>query len=434
MKNRFKRIVPIIIILTFLLSFTFYNLYNKAYGSTSGILKVTFNDCINMALSNNSSIPRMDITVKSLQRQYEALEQSKSIFLANLKRYKELYDMNLDSGETKGKFESGEITEEEYNTLIANINEFDKLKEYFTELGVSNPELMDEEDYLIVAKFDIPMKNIELQIKNTQNNKLSRSSSIIHDVRNLYDNILDMEDDIELKEQVYENSAKHYDNTLANLREGHISESDRYKAENALKSSGLELDILRRNLYSNKISLKASIGATLSRDIDLAAYSDEDALNHLLTLEEYTNNALSSRVEVLNAQNDMEEKQWEQNIIKQYVNDTDSLDYKSADNAAFEKSIAYMDAVDTVKRDIEARYNDVQMKQSSLESLRLKLDGANQNQVEVQKRYETGGMSSISLEDSSLSLVQAQSALKKAERDYYSAIFYLELASGLKLS
>lgn len=402
-----------------------------ARGDTRETLNLTLDDCTKRALDNDSSIAKMNISINSLKRQYDTLAEAKDQFLDNLHSYKELYNMNLNADKAKEDFEGGEITEDQYNEILQEINDMNILLQYFAGQGILNPDQLDDDDYIIAKKFDFPMYEALNQIDDTQNNIEAEKVSVRENIRNIFDNILSLQDNINLSSRLYDKKAEDYNNTLGEFERGNISKSEKYQAEIELEESKLNIDILNRNLQNLMIDMKSRMGLRLDDGINLVPYEMKEDTNSLLSREEYVNKALAGRAEILNAENDLRLKTKEFNIIKKYIHDTSNTDYVSGNEAMLEKTTSYSNMESSIIKEVNSEYSDVISSRKALNTAKLNENSAERNYLNMQKKYESGALAHSSLVDAENSYLKAGSDSKKALMSLDEALFSLELYCGM---
>jgi outer membrane protein TolC len=152
---------------------------------------------------------------------------------------------------------------------------------------------------------------------------------------------------------------------------------------------------------------------------------------YIRSYDDYVNDALKNRAEILNAQENINLKKFEYDVIKgifpSKYDTMNQIGQYNVDQAG--------DALDILKVDIPVEinslYNDLKNKTKMLDSKKDALALAQRNYDVARVKYNAGVMSKIDFDAQADDLKSSQNDLKSFQRDIWMAQLKLNLACGI---
>lgn len=381
----------------------------------SGGISLTLVECMDRAVVNSHKVVVLEQQMKDVKKQQKkAQEMSDDIqeYLDSMDSYKRLYERQKD-GDTLTIYE-------EYELLI-----------YQYTFGFEPQSYPLQEMYEKFIKIrDLPHYSAWASYQNLKTNGDVLSSSIKMTVKQLFDSIVDMQDAISLQEQLYANMQKQNEQMLVKYNQGQVSEINKYLSDCELERQRLTIQKLNRSLDNLMMSLKQQIGVSLQQELVLK-YDNAEGIKETKSYNALLEDALSNRSEVLIAKMSLQVKQREDDILKQYFLDEQTIERVDSSTALEEARIAYDEAVNSVTSDIYSGYSDVKLKQHNFRIAKAKLQNAEQQYKEAFSKYEKGLISLTELWKVEITEVQARFDCNKAKRDNNNMVYKLEVASGI---
>jgi hypothetical protein len=358
----------------------------------------------------------MDQQIDSLWKQEnDLMEASNGIQqqLDLLDSYKRLYEKR-EKGTTLTFEEQGEFLGYQYM------------------FGLKPPEYNSEEMFnKFIKTRDLPHYSVWAAIQNLKINKDMLLSSVKIGVKQLFDGIIDIQDTLALQEELYGNMQKQNAQMLLKYKSGMVSEINKYISDVSLEKQRLSNEKLKRTLDNLKMSLKQQLGISLKQDIVLKPYDNEKGIKLLSDYPNYLDKALKNRMEIVTSKMDLQVKQREADIIKQYFPNELLSERLEADQALEDKTIAYKDAVNKVTADITSGFKDVQLKKSDFYIAVGKYQSSEKKNKDAELQYAKGLISLADFWNVQLAFTQAKLGYNKAMRDYNNALYKLDTACGI---
>lgn len=433
----FKRITAAVLALMLIL---LYSPVRAVLGETGNQkLTLTFDECANKAAGSSIQLSKLYTGISSMRDGRDSLQAAEGQAWTALNTYMVLSVKELDDKKTVSDldagFKAGTLTPTEllvYQAAMTELATIGQLRIGLLALGMNPSNLSLEEQYIHIVK---PLKfqwmELDTSIDNTSMNGAAISNTIKNGVRTIYDNIQSLEDSIKIQDESLILQQKKYDTAKLKFDNGQISELDRYSSEVDLKKAALTRDTSVRNKDNLYLLLKRQMGTNLKQDLELKPYDSTPSDLKLLGSGEYLNKALSNRYEILSAENNLDLKQSEFSIMEDYISYTSSPYYEEAQDSVQECSFALRDAINNVTRDIKLGYADALKKQRAVNSASQKVDSALRRLDEYKLRYQLGAINDTVLKDTEISYEQAQAGYKKAVMDFNTALYKLNMASGI---
>lgn len=381
----------------------------------SGGISLTLEECMDRAVVYSHKVVVLEQQMRDVKKQQKkAQEMSDDIqeYLDSMDSYKRLYERQKD-GDTLTVYEKYELLRYQYTFG-------------FTPQSYPLQEMYEK----FIKNRDLPHYSAGASYQNLKTNGDVLSSSIKMTVKQLFDSIVDMQDAIFLQKQLYANMQKQNEIMLVKYNKGQVPEINKYLSDCELERQRLTIQKLNRSLDNMMISIKQQIGVTLQQELVLK-YDNTEEIKETKSYNALLNDALSNRSEVLITKMNLQVKQREDDILKQYFLDGQTIERVDSLTALEEVRIAYDEAVNSVTSDIYSGYSDVKLKQHNLRIAKVRLQNAEQQYKETLLKYEKGLISLTELWNIEITKVQARFDCNKAIRDNNNMVYKLEVASGI---
>jgi len=403
----FKKSVSLLIILTLVFSSFVY-----AEEET-----LTVDKAIEMATEDQSSIEDIDDGIEQLWDLYYIYKDAKRQVentLDTIERFEELYDKKYEDGETLDAFEKMEL--EGYQMAFGN-----KPPHY------TGQEMLDN----FIKTRDLKWKTVYADIQKTKNQKSTVMLSIEKATRDLYNQVVSLQTTLSQQEVYLGISKIQHEQLLLQHSLGQVSDADLKNSEQNLMILEKQIEQIGINLDTLEMNFNSLIDAPVTQKFVFTDTVDTLTVEptHKI-LDEYLEAAIINRVEVKNARIDLDVKEREDSIIKNYLKNELVTDRVNADIALITATYALEQAEATVIDNIADGYismmtywNDYQL---SLESLEL----SKNNLADIEKRFELGQVTQTTVDLTTFSVLTAENTVKSNLRNYLNAVDKMDKASG----
>lgn len=334
---------------------------------------------------------------------------------------KEIINNTLSENEVK-ELSTISLTGEEMGTLLM-------LKKQF---GPVPRQLTPKEEFeMFIKNKEFPYYAMEGAIENFKRTQKIVSNSLESGALELYNGIIQMKEGKNLQENFYEKALKDYKIVDKKYELGLISEIERKSTEVELNKTKLQLEQFKRQIENMEMQFKALIGVEVNREIKISQDKEEVKFKDIpLSYDGYLNKALINRGEIKNALKDLDVKQREFNIIKDYFTEKD-FQWKEANTAVIEKVLLIDDARKKVEIDIQKGYLDLTQKRDEVELAKKKLEQINIQYENVLNTYEAGFTTIDMKWNVELGKIKSTMDYKSALVNYNNALRKMEMASNL---
>ncbi|MFC0904957.1 TolC family protein [Clostridium sp. MT-14] len=246
-----------------------------------------------------------------------------------------------------------------------------------------------------------------------------------------YTALMDFKDALDLEKQKFQSAKDQYNISQLKLKLGTASPADVKQAEADYYSENLNLNKAQRQ-YDLAVM---KINQILDRDI----YTKYDVLlrdkitesPYIRNYDDYVSDALKNRAEILNAQENVNLKKFEYNIIKGVF----PSKYDTMNQIGQYGVNQAQDALDiaeiNIPVEINSLYSDLQNKSKMLDSKKDAFNLAQRNYNVARVKYNAGVMSKVDFDVQASDLKAAQNDLKSFQRDIWMAQLKLNLACGV---
>ena len=403
----FKKSVSLLIILTLVFSSFVY-----AEEET-----LTVEKAIEMATEDQSSIEDIDDGIEQLWDLYYIYKDAKRQVentLDTIERFEELYEKKYEDGDTLDAFEKMEL--EGYQIA------FGKKPPHYT-----GQEMLDN----FIKTRDLKWKTVYADIQKTKNQKSTVMLSIEKATRDLYNQVVSLQTTLSQQEVYLGISKIQHEQLLLQHSLGQVSDADLKNSEQNLMILEKQIEQIGINLDTLEMNFNSLIDAPVTQKFVFTDTVDTLTVEPThKTLDEYLEAAIINRVEVKNARIDLDVKEREDSIIKNYLKNELVTDRVNADIALITATYALEQAEATVIDNIADGYismmtywNDYQL---SLESLEL----SKNNLADIEKRFELGQVTQTTVDLTTFSVLTAENTVKSNLRNYLNAVDKMDKASG----
>lgn len=441
-------IVALVLVSTTVLSFA---AYAKTQDNSGDTMVLTLDECVDKALNSNNGILKNNIDLNAMRRQYDELKvmkDSMNYMMENLDSYTALYAKEQEfinsypedqRSDLQKRLDEGKLSVDEQTALNAKMDAAQQLlmsqykQIYRPMFGPIPPVANTQKD-----KYNIFIKgatfayyDMGAAIKNMELMTEASKALIKQSIRMMYNGVLSFEEGVSIQEELYDVQENQYASLLAKLQNGQVSELDRFTSEISLEQLKINIDKMKRSIANMKMDLKKQTGINLTQEIMLQQYVLEKDIKEPLTYDEYLNKAIDNRWQIQSVRNELEAKNKELDIMKQYVSDTSSIEWQEAQQGVTEKSLSFADAIRSVTVDIKTKYNDVIEKKGNIQLAKQKESNGFNQYSTLLNQYKQGYITESILQSAEMGYHQAKIAYQQALRDYDSALYNLELACGV---
>lgn len=428
------------------------------------VLNLTKEKAVEMALSNVDNFQKLDTLSKNMdiqldmaldlkekmQETLDAIQDYKNLY-SRLKKINEnaAYDLRqqlilLNAKNPKSpedeemikKLEEevsnnplSEVEEKEWEKIKLLPGQFVKIEVYKRKFGGSPPNYTAKEEFnMFIKNRDFVWYSVDKEIKKLDLSKEVATESIKNSVAELYDNIVQLKDAINLQENVYNNQKREYDNLVKKVNQGQASETERITAETELNKLKFQISSIKRTKENLEMTLKKLLGVSLTRNINIEG--QHISLESIPSIESLVNNALSERTEIKSAQIDINVKERELDIAKGYLNSEDS-ELKKAESEVVQKKLILGNVQNDIKSEMNKAFLEVQEKESIVGLNKAKLEN-NKKQLELmEQRYKQGIIPMSTVLSFNLAILSSEMEYQNSMLDLNKSINKLKSASDI---
>ncbi|MEY8000450.1 TolC family protein [Clostridium sp. Mt-5] len=246
-----------------------------------------------------------------------------------------------------------------------------------------------------------------------------------------YTTLMDAKDALDLEKQKFQTAKEQYDSSQLKLNLGMASPADVKQAEVSYYSENAQLNKTQRQYDLEVMKMNKVLNTDIYTKYDVLLKDKITESPYIRNYNDYVNDSLKNRAEILNAQENINLKKFEYNVIKgifpsKYDN-MNQIGQYNVDQAG--------DALDLEKInipiEINSLYNDLQNKSKMLSSKKDALNLAQRNYDTARVKYNVGVMSKIDFDAQADNLKSAQNDLKSFQRNIWMAQLKLNLACGI---
>ncbi|WP_179631977.1 TolC family protein [Clostridium peptidivorans] len=322
-----------------------------------------------------------------------------------------------------------EEQEKEWGKIKLLPGQFVKIEVYKRMFGGKPPNYTAKEEFnMFIKNRDFVWYSVDKEIKKLDLSKEAATESIKNSVAELYDNIVQLKDAINLQENVYNNQKREYDNLVIRVNQGQAPETEKIIAETELNKLKFQISSIKRTRENLEMTLKKLLGVSLTRNINIEG--QHISLESIPSIESLVNNALSERSEIKSAQIDINVKERELDIAKGYLNSEDS-ELKKAESEVVQKKLILSNVENNIKSEMNKAFLEVQEKESIVGLNKAKLEN-NKKQLELmEQRYKQGIIPMSTVLSFNLAILSSEMEYQNSMLDLNKSINKLKSASEI---
>lgn len=328
------------------------------------------------------------------------------------------------------------VAKEKSPELDAKVAQFEKAKVQLIAAGLADAKtgepksLSAKEEYkTFIMPQKMPWYIVQCMIQKTVKQKETANETIDVKVKEAYEKLLYAKEGYKLKNQLLDRMLKGYNDLTNSNKLGMSSDIEKKILEIEINKTKLDLDNLSKDIQNGEFQFKKALGININTKISLIDSLDKTIIEPK-TYESYLQNALCNRMEIYNANIDLEEKKRALNIIEDYFSEKE-YDLMNAKKELDESDVALSDAKKNVEENIRKAYLDVIQKRLEIKLASQNIVKSQQQLDSAKKAYEIGTSQVSLIWDAELGLNKSQMDYNTSLRNYNIALYKLEKASKL---
>lgn len=266
------------------------------------------------------------------------------------------------------------------------------------------------------------------------NLKETAKNSVKLNVYTQYVSFMNAKEALDVEQQKFQNAEEKYKKAQLQLNIGLIAEPDVKAAKQAYDDEKAQLNKAQRKVDSVTKTINQMTGSSINTTYN--GFTKDLVVDKAIvkTYNDYLNDALKNRAEILNDNEKIKLKKLEFAGVKAAAPYNYMPEYVIGNYGVTEAE----NQLDTDKIDISIEinglYNDLQSKIQKLKPQIANYNAEKKKYDEVLQKYNLGMIIKIDFEDQLLSFKLAENSLKAAQRDVGLAKLKIEYASGIGTS
>lgn len=328
------------------------------------------------------------------------------------------------------------VAKEKAPELNAKVVKFEKAKKQviasdLADSTTGEPKVLSkkEEYETFIMPQKIPWYTVQCMIEKVSKQKETANETVDVKVKEAYENLLYAKEGYNLKNQLLQRMLKGYNDLTNSNKLGMSSDTQKKILEIEINKSKLDLDNLSKDIQNGEFQFKKALGINISTQIALIDSLDKTIIE-TKSYETYLQNALGNRMEIYNANIDLEEKKRTIDIIKEYFSE-EEYGLMNAQKELDEADVDLSDAKKNVEENIQRAYLDVIQKRKEIDLASQNIDKSQQQLDSAKKAYEIGTSQISLIWDAELGLNKSQMDYNTSLRNYNISLYKLEKASKL---
>ncbi|MDQ2086935.1 TolC family protein [Herbivorax sp. ANBcel31] len=254
-------------------------------------------------------------------------------------------------------------------------------------------------------------------------------------LRDLYLGLLSTSRNYDISVKKLELEEKKYNANNIRLENGLISKIDFKESQHQYLKAKKDCDRALRDLENMKRNFNSVLGVSVDTEYDELLFEELKRDVRIQPLENYIENALENRLEILALEGQIEMTELQISIYeKNRVNETYvrvQKDYSQALRELESLKIQLEQAKIDIENEIKSAYIDVKKEGYNLQSLNDTLNMQTRNYQRMESQYEQGFIAKLVIDEVQLGLEELRNGLDLAMYNYNTKIMKLEEAAGL---
>ena len=390
-RNILKKILFLILIC---ISFVFVWTVNASTGEEKN-KGLSFEELKSTLLQNNTSLKKLDLSVKQAELQYK-----KAVDSAN-------------------------------NISVMGMNMYINGKSHFISYPASAQYMLKKQQMSIKDQAKYYQDIMGWNRKMTQN-------SVVNGLWSLYAGMASADLNLEFQQKSLTLKQKFYDGDAIKYDKGIISETELSKSNYNLLLAQNDLKSAQRTDENLTRSLNNLLGASLASQSIRLAIDDDITISDikLESVDYYINSAEENRMEIMDLQEQIEMKQHEIDIIEEYLvykNTEQSIarDYGQACRDIENMKLKLENVKLQIEKELKSAYIDVLNAGRDPDMLKKTVVLQQNNLKKLQAQYDAGLISRNSLEQAEIGVLQAENNYKNVCINYKGKVARLLAASEI---
>ena len=369
------------------------------------------------AILATNQFDKIKKSLYKLTKPYGAIEETHKTDKYDMKaEFNRLYDKMM-SGQFLQSYEQGELVMYYAVFKDSEIFQNKSLK------PVINPD-------------EFPNCDIWLQMMQLKINGENIRKGLIDGVRQLYDNLLYINDSIALSEEYLKVMERELCGVEQNFKNGIVSELDFDRSRMNLQIKKLELNKQKRTKENLELNLKRNLGLKINTVIEIKPYEVSQKELYIPSYDISLKNALLYRKEIALPKMNKLAAQTRIPVINHYLtyvpqNEDLQLSLKETllSISEFDNEIKTQEAY--VRKDVDSIYTKISYNKKSVDIETRKYNESKKNYGKAKIQYQAGQLNITALDYSRLSCEASRINYEKAIRDLTYEISALNNACGV---
>lgn len=369
------------------------------------------------AIEATNQFDKIDKSIYKLTKPYGAIEETHKSDKFDMKtEFNRLYD-KMKSGKFLQSYEQGELV------MYYAVFKDSELFESKSLKPTINPD-------------EFPNCDVWVQMMQLKMNNENLRSKLIDGVRQLYDNLIYINDSITLSEEYLKVMERDLSGVESNYKKGTVSELDLTKSRTNFQIKKLELNKQKRTKENLELNLKKSLGLDLSTSIEIQPYSIAQKDLYIPSYDNSLKTALLNRKEISLPKMNKLAAQTQIPVLDHYLtympqNEELQLSMQETRLSIDEFDNEIKSQEEYVRKDIDNIYAKIVYNQKSVDIEARKYNESKKSYDNAKNQYQSGQISSTSLDYARLSNETNRLSYEKALRDMSYEISILNTACGV---
>lgn len=276
--------------------------------------------------------------------------------------------------------------------------------------------------------------NPEIQ-KNTiyqyNNKKEVAKNGINLSVYQQYITLLNTKDTLDTEQKKLDNAEAEYKKVQLQLEIGMASKGDVLTKQSAYLAEKAKFNSAKRQYDLQTMQLNKTIGVSIETKYDTLLKDKITDNPYIRSYNDYLNDALKNRAEILNDQDAIKLKEFQFRTVKAVYPYNTQAQYKNAQYYINDAQNTLEDDKIEISIEIDSLYNDLQSKSKQLESKKRNVEFTQKDYNQALQKYNLGLISKMDLDSKAVTLQDAKNSLKTLERAIWLSQTKLNYACGI---
>ncbi|KZL90204.1 TolC family protein [Clostridium magnum] len=246
-----------------------------------------------------------------------------------------------------------------------------------------------------------------------------------------YITLLNYKDTVDTEQKRLNNAEADYKKAQLQLDMGMASKGDVLTKQSAYLAQKAKFNSVKRQYDLQTMQLNKTVGVPIETKYDTLLKDKITDKPYIRSYNDYLNDALKNRAEILNDQDTIKLKQFEFLTIKGVYHYNTQDEYKDGQFYINEAQNTLENDKIEISIEIDSLYNDLQNKSKQLKSKKENVEFTQKDYNQALQKYNLGIISKMDLDSKAVTLQDAQNSLKTLERDIWLSQTKLNYACGI---